>query len=209
MIKPHKCKNKITMVWDPRNKSGLNWLTWKGPINTKIKVTMVWDRSNKSDLNWVTWKSPINTKRKSRSLEQRGLNWVTWKSPINTKTKSRWSEIPWTKLALIGWPEKPNKYKKKITMVWDPPNKSGLNWVTQVRAIICCLLIVHHRDWKLHASTATHPYLQFFVESTTTLVGHIVVIYFVDHHKNINLKGHVRRLTKLTRNSCSVQSGVP
>ena len=58
----------------------------------------------------------------------------------------------------------------------------------QVRQIICCLLIVHRRDWELHATTATHPYFQLFVESTTNFVGHVVFTYLVEHHKNIKLQ---------------------
>ena len=49
-------------------------------------------------------------------------------------------------------------------------------------------MIVHQQDWELHASTATHPYLQLFVESTTNLVGHVVFTYFVDYHENIKLQ---------------------
>ena len=49
-------------------------------------------------------------------------------------------------------------------------------------------MIAHQQDWELHASTATHPYLQLFVESTTNLVGHVVFTYFVDYHENIKLQ---------------------
>ena len=50
----------------------------------------------------------------------------------------------------------------------DTPCESELIYlVTQVRAMICCLLIVHNPVWELHTSAAMPPSLLFSVASTT------------------------------------------
>ena len=84
--------------------------------------------------------------------------WLSIPSLYGTQTKSRvcvffFSCTP----GLIFW-----------TTFRDTPCESELIYlVTQVRAMICCLLIVHNPVWELHTSAAMPPSLLFSVASTT------------------------------------------